>query len=64
MSIIKKILGLLFIFFGCGCLVNGFVNAPYCEGGVAVGFIIGALIFAGVFFHVGVTWMKDEKVWG
>lgn len=54
----------LFIFFGCGCLMNGFINAPYCEGEIPVGFVIGGLIFAAVFFYVGITRMKNEKVYG
>ena len=44
--------------------MNGFVNAPYCEGEIPVGFVIGGLIFAVVFFYVGITRMKNEKVWG
>lgn len=58
MGIIKKIFGWLLIFFGSGCLVHAFIDAPYSRGGVAVGYIMGGLLIASIFFYFGWKWVK------
>lgn len=61
MGVLKRIFGWILLFLGANGLVNCFVNAPYNEGGVVVGFIAGGLIFTGVCFYFGARWIKKEK---
>lgn len=58
MGTIKKIFGWGFLFFGSGCLVRAFLEAPYSKGGVVVGYIIGGLFVASIFFYLGGKWIK------
>ena len=59
MGIIKKIFGCVLFLLGCSSIVNGFINAPLCNGLYEmIGFMGGGILFGLIFLHFGWKWIR------